>query len=198
MEFLFIAALLLLVVWIVLTRRKLRELNGNVDTALHQIGLQLYSRHRALTALQELERSYGMCVHTGLAAPSIGCRSTPVQVLEQEQHQSEALQQLVHTAHMHPALSTDPAYLRCMEAALCYSRMLYTSSLIYNDSVSRFNLAVQKLPARLIAGQLGFAPREYLELAPDAPVCAAVQQAQTFAPEHFSNDHYPAARGMSG
>jgi len=168
MEFLVIAALLVLVVWIVSTRRRLCELSSNIDTALNQIGLQLSSRFRALTALRELAREYGLLVLPELQPPAVGAGSTPAEVLEQEQKLAEAMNSLSTAAGACPALKSDPAYARCVDAAECYSRMIYTSSLIYNDSVSRFNCTLRRVPARLIAGSLGFSPREYLEFAPDA------------------------------
>ena len=67
-----------------------------------------------------------------------------------------------------------------MEAANCYSRMVYTSSLIYNDSVTRLNCALEQKRFGLLAGLLGIAPREYLQFAPDAPVACPVQPSQPF------------------
>ena len=61
------------------------------------------------------------------------------------------------------------------EALLLRLRMIYTSSLIYNDSVTRFNNTLKQKHFAPLAGLLGFAPREYLQFAPDAPVVCSVQ-----------------------
>ena len=53
--------------------------------------------------------------------------------------------------------------------------MIYTSSLIYNDSVTRFNNTLKQKHFAPLAGLLGFAPREYLQFAPDAPVVCSAQ-----------------------
>ena len=55
MAFLLIPVILLAVVWLSYVRRRLSELNENVNTAMNQIGLQLSSRFRALEALLELD-----------------------------------------------------------------------------------------------------------------------------------------------
>ena len=55
MAFLLIPVILLTVVWLSYVRRRLSELNENVNTAMNQIGLQLSSRFRALEALLELD-----------------------------------------------------------------------------------------------------------------------------------------------
>lgn len=154
MAFLLIPVILLTVVWLSYVRRRLSELNENVNTAMNQIGLQLSSRFRALEALLELARTHGLSAQLVLLPPSINALSTPAQVLEQEQHLAQAMSYITVAAESHPSLKADPAYQRCMEAANCYSRMVYTSSLIYNDSVTRLNCALeQKLwPAGRSAG----------------------------------------------
>lgn len=183
MAFLLIPVILLAAVWISFVRRRLSELNENVNTAMNQIGLQLSSRFRALEALLALVRSHGFSAQLVLLPPSVNASSTPAHVLEQEQHLAQAMSYVTAVAESHPSLKADPAYQRCIEAANCYSRMVYTSSLIYNDSVTRLNCALEQKRFSLLAGLLGFAPREYLQLAPDAPVACSAQPAQPFQRE---------------
>ena len=163
MAFLLIPVILLAVVWLSYVRRRLNELNENVNTAMNQIGLQLSSRFRALEALLELARTHGLSAQLVLLPPSINALSTPAQVLEQEQHLAQAMSYITVAAESHPSLKADPAYQRCMEAANCYSRMVYTSSLIYNDSVTKLNRELRLFPTSLVAGLLGFRMRDYLE-----------------------------------
>ena len=170
MAFLSIPILLLLAVWIAVIRRRLGELSANMDTAMNQIGLQLASRYRALDVLLELMRSYGLSAQMVLVFPAVGAHSTPAQVLDQEQRLAQAMHYITIAAESHPAIKADKSFQRCMAASDCYSRMIYTSSLIYNDSAEQFNRTLHRMPTRLLAGLLGFATREYLELAPDAPV----------------------------
>lgn len=166
---------------------------------LHQSALLLrYSKLRRFYCRLSLFFSgrvfYGISAHPGhfagrglaqlvLLPPSINALSTPAQVLEQEQHLAQAMSYITIAAENHPSLKADPAYQRCMEAANCYSRMVYTSSLIYNDSVTRLNCALEQKRLGLLAGLLGIAPREYLQFAPDAPVACPVQPSQPFRRE---------------
>ena len=182
MAFLLIPVILLAVIWLSYICRRLSELNENVNTAMNQIGLQLSSRFRALEALLELARTHGLSAQLVLLPPSINALSTPAQVLEQEQHLAQAMSYITVAAESHPSLKADPAYQRCMEAANCYSRMVYTSSLIYTI----------RHPAQLCTGakalwpagrSAGIAPREYLQFAPDAPVACPVQPSQPFRRE---------------
>lgn len=170
MAFLIVPILLVLAAWVAAVRRRLGGLSENMDTAMNQIGLQLASRYRAVDVLLNLIRSYGLSAQLVLVFPSVGAHSTPAQVLEQEQRLAQAMHYITTVAESHPAIKADKTYQRCTQASECYSRMVYTSSLIYNDSAAQFNHALNQLPNRLLAGLLGFAPREYLQLAPDAPV----------------------------
>ena len=114
MAFLLIPVILLTVVWLSYVRRRLSELNENVNTAMNQIGLQLSSRFRALEALLELARTHGLSAQLVLLPPSINALSTPAQVLEQEQHLAQAMSYITVAAESHPSLKADPAYQRCM------------------------------------------------------------------------------------
>ena len=101
MAFLLIPAILLAVVWLSYVRRRLSELNENVNTAMNQIGLQLSSRFRALEALLELARTHGLSAQLVLLPPSINALSTPAQVLEQEQHLAQAMSYITVAAESH-------------------------------------------------------------------------------------------------
>ena len=163
MIYVLIPLLLLLAVWVGAVYRRLRQLDDNVKIAMEQIGLQLSSRFRALEALLELLRSYGPSAQLVLPPPSIHALSTPAQVLEQEQRLAQAMSYVTAVAESRPAIKADKTYQRCMEAADCYNRMIYTSSLIYNDSVTKLNRELRLFPTSLVAGLLGFRMRDYLE-----------------------------------
>lgn len=175
MIYVLIPLLLLLAVWVGAVYRRLRQLDDNIKIAMEQIGLQLSSRFRALEALLELLRSYGPSAQLVLPPPSIHALSTPAQVLEQEQRLAQAMSYVTAVAESRPAIKADKTYQRCIEAANCYNRMIYTSSLIYNDSVTRFNNTLKQKHFAPLAGLLGFAPRGYLQFAPDAPVVCSAQ-----------------------
>ena len=48
-----------------------------------------------------------------------------------------------------------------------YEKMVRTSRLIYNDSVTKLNREIRMFPVSLIAGMLGFRQRDYLEARED-------------------------------
>lgn len=169
MTFIIIAAIIgLLVLWVVSTQRKLVVLDENVSNAMSQIGVQLSSRFDALTALLDLTKGYAKhesetLIETIKARRSvITAKSTPDDVLRQEGVISEALGRIAVVAEKYPELKADQSYIKTMNAVETFENMVRTSRLIYNDSVTKLNREIRMFPVSLVAGMLGFQPREYL------------------------------------
>lgn len=171
MEFIIIAVLvvILLAIWVMSTQRKLVVMDENVNNAMSQIGVQLSSRFDALTALLDLTKGYAAhesqtLIETIKSRRSvITAKSTPNEVLKQENVISEALGRISMVAEQYPELKADKNYAKCMDAVDTYEKMVRTSRLIYNDSVTKLNRAIRMFPTSLIAGVLGFRQRAYLE-----------------------------------
>lgn len=66
-------------------------------------------------------------------------------------------------AERYPELKADKGYAKCMDAVDSYEKMVRTSRLIYNDSVTKLNRELRLFPTSLVAGLLGFRMRDYLE-----------------------------------
>lgn len=164
-----ILLVVLLTIWITSTRRKLVVMNENINNAVSQIGVQVSSRFDALVALLDLTKDYAghealsLVETVKMKRSLITAQSTPSEVQSQESVILEALNRIAGVAERYPDLKADVNYTKCMDAVDSYGKMVRTSRLIYNDSVTRLNRAIQMLPTSLIAGILGFHHREYLE-----------------------------------
>ena len=175
MTILIIIALLvvLLAGWVMSTQRRLVVLDENINNAMSQIGVQLSSRFDALTALLDLAKGYAAhesqtLIETIKSRRSvITAKSTPQDVLQQEGVISEALGRISMVAERYPELKADKGYAKCMDAVDSYEKMVRTSRLIYNDSVTKLNREIRMFPVSLIAGMLGFRQRDYLEARED-------------------------------
>lgn len=163
------AAIAAAVIWTVSVRHRLTVMDENAGNAMNQLGVQLSSRFDALTALLDLTRGYAdhesrtMIETIRSRRSAINAASTPDEVVKQEGMISDALGRVCAVAERHPALKADGNYARCMNAVDSYEKMVRTSRLIYNDSVTKLNRELQMFPASLLAGALGFRPRAYLE-----------------------------------
>ena len=175
MTILIIIALLvvLLAGWVMSTQRRLVGMDENINNAMSQIGVQLSSRFDALTALLDLAKGYAAhesqtLIETIKSRRSvITAKSTPQDVLQQEGVISEALGRISMVAERYPELKADKGYAKCMDAVDSYEKMVRTSRLIYNDSVTKLNREIRMFPVSLIAGMLGFRQRDYLEARED-------------------------------
>ena len=175
MTILIIIVLLVILVagWVMSTQRRLVVMDENINNAMSQIGVQLSSRFDALTALLDLAKGYAAhesqtLIETIKSRRSvITAKSTPQDVLQQEGVISEALGRISMVAERYPELKADKGYAKCMDAVDSYERMVRTSRLIYNDSVTKLNREIRMFPVSLIAGMLGFRQRDYLEARED-------------------------------
>ena len=177
MTILIIIALLvvLLAGWVMSTQRRLVVMDENINNAMSQIGVQLSSRFDALTALLDLAKGYAAhesqtLIETIKSRRSvITAKSTPQDVLQQEGVISEALGRISMVAERYPELKADKGYAKCMDAVDSYEKMVRTSRLIYNDSVTKLNREIRMFPVSLIAGMLGFRQLEAREDKADMP-----------------------------
>ena len=163
----------LLAGWVMSTQRRLVVMDENINNAMSQIGVQLSSRFDALTALLDLAKGYAAhesqtLIETIKSRRSvITAKSTPQDVLQQEGVISEALGRISMVAERYPELKADKGYAKCMDAVDSYEKMVRTSRLICNDSVTKLNREIRMFPVSLIAGMLGFRQRDYLEARED-------------------------------
>ena len=163
------AAIAAAVIWTVSVRHRLTVMDENAGNAMNQLGVQLSSRFDALTALLDLTRGYAdhesrtMIETIRSRRSAINAASTPDEVVKQEGMISDALGRVCAVAERHPELKADGNYARCMNAVDSYEKMVRTSRLIYNDSVTKLNRELRMFPTSLLAGALGFQPRAYLE-----------------------------------
>lgn len=155
--------------WAISTQRKLVVLDENISNAMSQIGVQVSSRFDALTALLDLTKGYAKhesetLIETIKSRRSvITAKSTPDDVLRQEGVISEALGRISMVTEQYPELKANQNYIKTMDAVETFEKMVRTSRLIYNDSVTKLNREIRMFPVSMISGMLGFRQREYLE-----------------------------------
>lgn len=162
--------MVLLTIWIISAQRKLTIMDENVSNAMSQIGIQLSSRVDALNALLDLLRDYGdqeiqtLYDRLRLSHFAFTAQSTPEEIRGQEKMIAEALERVTSVAERYPDLKEEESYRKRISALDSYEKMMRTSCLIYNDSVTKLNRATRMFPTNLIAGMLGFHQREYMEV----------------------------------
>ena len=163
------AVVVLFVLWAVSCRRRLVVMDENINDAMTQIGVQISSRFDVLTVLLYLTKGYAaheaqMLIGTIKSRRrAITARSTPDDVLEQEEIIAETLDRISVMAERYSDLKANENYAKYMNAVESYEKMVNTSRLIYNDNVTKLNRELRMFPTSLIAKVFGFRQRDYLE-----------------------------------
>lgn len=158
----------LICIWIFFTQRRLTALNENVNNAMNGMGIQLSDRLDKLVFLLDLTKSHAICESETLIAAIrtqrrvITAKSTPGDVLRQENIINQALIRITAVTEKCSGLKANENYARAMDALRQNEMALRASRLIYNDSVTRLNRAFRVFPANIPAKILGFHKRVYI------------------------------------
>ena len=77
---------------------------------------------------------------------------------------SQALGRLMAVAEAYPDLKANTNFIQLQEELTSTENKIGFARQHYNDTVSRYNTAVQSFPANIIAGMFSFKEREFFEI----------------------------------
>lgn len=160
--------MILVGIWIVSIQKKLKVMDENIKHSMKQIGVQISSRFDAMLSLLGFTKKYAKheaqilieTVKEGRYA--IVETSAPEDVLNQERVLKEVYEHTKSILKKYPESLSDSDYEKYMDAVECYGKMMRTSRLIYNDSVTKLNRELHIFPINIIAYILGVKQRDYL------------------------------------
>ena len=124
-----------------------------------------------MTALADMTKAYSDHEYNTLmevirARQGVGSKSSAAQVEGEETKLQQVTAGLVAVGEAYPELRSNTVYLNTMNSVRDYENSVRMSRMVYNDTVTKYNRLVRSLPGSLVAGGLGFAPRDYLEADP--------------------------------
>lgn len=158
-----------LAVAVVVLYNRLVVLRNRVDNAWSQIDVQLKRRYDLIPNLVETVKGY-MTHEAGTLEKVTQARNMAINagtVKEQgaaENMLSSTLKSLFAVAEAYPDLKANQNFMMLQEELSGTESKIAYARQFYNDSVMSFNTAIQKFPANVIAGILGFAQRDYFEI----------------------------------
>lgn len=163
-----ILVVVLIARWVIKGQNNLVHAEELVGNSLSQIGVQQASRWDALNTLADLTKAYSdqeyrTIMDTIRARQGIDPKTPAAQVDQQEGMIQSALGRVTAVAEAYPDLKSNTLYLNTMQQVGQYEENVRMSRMVYNDTVTKYNRLVRSLPGSLVAGGLGFAPREYLQ-----------------------------------
>ena len=170
----------ILVIAVIVLYNNLVQLRNRVDNAWSQIDVQLQRRLDLIPNLVETVKGYasherGTFEAVTQARNAVMAASTPEAKMEADNVLTGTLKSLFAVAEAYPDLKANTnfqqlqAELSNTEDKISYMRQSY------NDTVMKFNTAIQTFPAVLFAGMMGFKQRDSFDAAAGADVAPKVQ-----------------------
>ena len=175
-----IVIVVVLVIAAIALYHNLVKLRNMVDNAWAQIDVQLQRRLDLIPNLVETVKGYasherGTLDEVTEARAAVVNAGTPAGKMEADNMLTGALKSLFAVAEAYPDLKANvnfqqlQAELSSTEDKISYMRQSY------NDTVMKYNTAIQTFPAVLFAGMMGFSQRESFDAAAGSDVAPKVQ-----------------------
>ena len=175
-----LVVVVVLVVAVIALYNNLVKLRNMVDNAWAQIDVQLQRRLDLIPNLVETVKGYasherGTLDEVTEARAAVVNAGTPAGKMEADNMLTGALKSLFAVAEAYPDLKANvnfqqlQAELSSTEDKISYMRQSY------NDTVMKYNTAIQTFPAVLFAGMMGFSQRESFDAAAGSDVAPKVQ-----------------------
>ncbi len=148
---------------------RLVTLRNRVENAWSQIDVQLRRRYDLIPNLVETVKGYATHERetfekvTEARTRAIGAQTVGEQS-QAENMLSETLKSLFAVAEAYPELKANENFMMLQEELSGTESKIAYARQFYNDSVMTYNTAIQRFPANLLAGLLGFTEREYFEI----------------------------------
>lgn len=157
------------VLWFIGTFNSLVNLKALVDEAWSGIDVQLKRRYDLIPNLVATVKQYAthekdIFTEVAQARSASMNASTIAQKVDAEKGLSQALRSLFAVAENYPTLKANENFMTLQKELSVLEEHIQLSRRYYNGATRNYNIAVTTFPARLVAGQAGFANMPYFEL----------------------------------
>jgi LemA protein len=166
-----LVVVVLLVLWIVRIYNSLVAKRNRVDNAWGQVDVQLQRRYDLIPNLVETVKGYASheskTFEAVAQARSMAAgASTPGEQAAADNFLTSALRQLFAVAEDYPELRASENFQSLQADLTDTENKISVARQIYNDTVLKYNNAVQQVPSSIVASMTGFETRELYD-APD-------------------------------
>jgi LemA protein len=166
-----IGAIVLLVLWIIMIYNGLVAMRQRVNQAYADIDVQMKQRHDLIPNLVETVKGYAShergtleaVVQARNAAITAGAGGVAAQAAA-ENVLSGALRQLFALSEAYPDLKANQNFQQLQRELSDIENKLAAARRFFNNAVQEYNTGIQQFPAVLLAGSLGFAPKEFFDV----------------------------------
>jgi LemA protein len=160
-------------VWAVFTFNRLTRLRQLSHNAWADIDVQLKRRHDLIPSVVSVVKGhagYERATLEALVAARNRARDAagPAAKYQEEQPLGRQLRDLFAVAEAYPDLRAAASFADLQRTLVDVEDHLQNARRYYNAVVRDFNVAIAQVPANLVAGALGFRPREFFGLDDEA------------------------------
>jgi LemA protein len=158
-----------LIVLAVFTYNGLITLRQRVNQAFADIDVQLKQRHDLIPNLIETVKGYAAHERGTLdavvqARNAAMSAQTPGQVAAAENQLTGALRGLLALGEAYPDLKASANFQQLQGELSDLENKIAASRRFFNNAVQEYNTGIQRFPAALFAGMLGFSQRDFFDL----------------------------------
>lgn len=169
MVWIVLAVIAVIVIFLIGTYNSLVSLRQRIRNAWSQIDVQLKRRYDLIPNLVNTVKGYAThereTFEKVTQARNMAINASDVnQQAEAENMLSGALKSLFAVAENYPELKADANFRQLQEELTNTEGKIAFARQFYNDTVMKFNTAIQRFPTVLIAGMFGFHKEEYFNI----------------------------------
>ena len=159
--------------WYIGTRNEIIRLDETINQAMSEIDNQLQRRSDLIPNFVNTVRGYAaheQQVFSDIAnarSRMAGANTVEEKAAGYNEMQS-ALSRLLVVVEQYPDLKANQNFIALQDELAGTENRIAVARKRYNDSVSSFNMRIRTFPGSLVAGNMGYVPKPYFEIAETA------------------------------
>src|ERR1700761_6540568 len=167
-----LAIIVVAVIWAITVYNGLVTMRQRVNGAFADVDVQLRQRHDLVPNLVETVKGYaaherGTLDDVVKARNAAVAAQGPAQQAAAENMLSGALRQLFALSESYPDLKASANFQQLQAELTDLENKIAASRRFFNNAVQEYNTGIQRFPAALFAGSMGFVQKEFFDLGDD-------------------------------
>ncbi len=164
-----VVIVLIFVSWYVRSRNQLITLDENISSAWAEIDNQLQRRSDLIPNLVATVKGFAsqeQKIYSDIAnaRAKLAGAGTVAETAEGYNELQGALSRLLVVVENYPDLKSNQNFIQLSDELAGTENRIAVARKRYNDEVQRFNTAIRRFPGSMIAGSMGYTPKEYFEI----------------------------------
>jgi LemA protein len=176
-----LGVIVVVVLFVITTYNGLVSLRQRVNQSFADVDVQLKQRHDLIPNLVETVKGYA-AHERGTLEAVIQARNSamaaqgPAQQAAAENALSGALRQLFALSEAYPNLKANENFQQLQAELTDLENKIAASRRFFNNAVQEYNTGIQRFPAALFAGMLGFTEKQFFDLGADRQAVSEAPQ----------------------